>query len=90
MRARIITHYFREGAWLEDGILLKNAHRLSDIPGIPIHGRFDMEAPLVTAWELARAWPGVELVVLPKAAHSTGNVDIAGAIVSATNEFRDL
>ncbi|MBW9055813.1 prolyl aminopeptidase [Rhizobium mesosinicum] len=89
-RARIIPHYFREGAWLEDGILLKNAPSLAGIPGILIHGRFDMEAPLVTAWELARAWPGVELVVLPKAAHSTANTDIAAAIVAATNRFRDL
>lgn len=89
-RARIITHYFREGAWLEDGILLKNAGRLAGIPGILIHGRFDIEAPLVTAWELARAWPGAELIVLPKAAHSTANADISAAIVAATNRFRDL
>jgi proline iminopeptidase len=89
-RARIITHYFREGAWLEDGILLKNADRLAHIPAILIHGRFDIEAPLVTAWELARAWPGAELVVLPNAAHSTANADIAAAIVAATNRFRDL
>jgi proline iminopeptidase len=89
-RARIITHYFREGAWLEDGILLKNADRLAGIPGFLIHGRFDIEAPLVTAWELARAWPGAEFIVLPKAAHSTANADIAAAIVAATNRFRDL
>ncbi len=89
-RARIITHYFRQGAWLEDGILLKNADRLAGIPGFLIHGRFDIEAPLVTAWELARAWPGAELIVLPKAAHSTENADIAAAIVAATNRFRDL
>jgi proline iminopeptidase len=89
-RARIITHYFREGAWLEDGTLLENAGRLAGIPGLLIHGRFDIEAPLVTAWELARAWPGAELIVLPKAAHSTANADIAAAIVAATNRFRDL
>jgi proline iminopeptidase len=89
-RARIITHYFRAGAWLEDGVLLKNAGRLAGIPGILIHGRFDIEAPLVTAWELARAWPGCELIVLPKAAHSTANADIAAAIVAATDRFRDL
>ncbi len=89
-RARIITHYFREGAWLKDGTLLENAGRLAGIPGLLIHGRFDIEAPLVTAWELARAWPGAELIVLPKAAHSTANADIAAAIVTATNRFRDL
>ncbi|WP_454849532.1 prolyl aminopeptidase [Rhizobium binxianense] len=88
-RARIITHYFRHGAWLEDGALLKNAGRLAGIPGILLHGRFDIEAPLTTAWELARAWPESELVILPRAAHSTANPDMSDAIVAATDRFRD-
>ncbi len=57
-RARIITHYFRHHAWLEDGILLRNASALAGIPGVMVQGRLDLEAPLVTAWELAQAWPG--------------------------------
>lgn len=88
-RARIITHYFHHSAWLADGELLRNAGRLAGIPGIMIHGRLDLEAPLVTAWELARAWPDAELVVLQSAAHSTAHPDISGAIVTATNKFRD-
>ncbi|ARO30277.1 proline iminopeptidase 1 [Rhizobium sp. NXC14] len=89
-RARIITHYFVNGAWLEDGMLLKNAARLADIPGILLQGRFDIEAPLVTAWELARAWPQSELVILPHASHSTAGPDMSAAIVAATDRFRDL
>ncbi|MDO3436026.1 prolyl aminopeptidase [Rhizobium sp. CBN3] len=88
-RARIITHYFVNGAWLEDGVLLKNAARLAGIPGILLQGRFDIEAPLVTAWELARAWPQSELVILPRASHSTANPDMSAAIVAATDRFRD-
>ncbi len=89
-RARIITHYFSNGAWLEDAQLLKNATRLTGIPGILLQGRFDIEAPLVTAWELARAWPQSELSILPHAAHSTGNPDMSAAIVAATDRFRDF
>ncbi|TCA27741.1 prolyl aminopeptidase [Rhizobium leguminosarum bv. viciae] len=88
-RARIIAHYFSNGAWLEDAQLLKNATRLTGIPGILLQGRFDIEAPLVTAWELARAWPRSELSILPHAAHSTANPDMSAAIVAATDRFRD-
>ena len=55
--ARIVTHYFAHDAWLEDGALLRHTDRLRGIPGVMIHGRFDLGGPLVTAWELAQAWP---------------------------------
>ncbi len=89
-RARIITHYFIHGAWLEDGQLLKNAARLTGIPAVLLQGRLDIEAPLVTAWELARAWPQSELKILPHAAHSTENPDMSAAIVAATDRFRNF
>ncbi|MBB2751147.1 UNVERIFIED_ORG: proline iminopeptidase [Rhizobium aethiopicum] len=89
-RARIITHYFVNDAWLEDGQLLNNAGRLTGIPAILLQGRLDIEAPLVTAWELARAWPQSELQILPYAAHSTANPDMSAAIVAATDQFRDF
>lgn len=66
---RICAHYFSHGAWLEEGVLLRGAHRLAGIPGVLIHGRLDMGSPLVTAWELHRAWPGSELVVVDDAGH---------------------
>ncbi|MGO8654351.1 alpha/beta fold hydrolase, partial [Rhizobium ruizarguesonis] len=72
-----------------DAQLLKNATRLTGIPGILLQGRFDIEAPLVTAWELARAWPQSELSILPHAAHSTANPNMSAAIVAATDRFRD-
>ena len=58
---RICVHYLAHGAWLEEGELLREAHRLAGIPGVLIHGRLDLSCPLDTAWELARAWPDAEL-----------------------------
>ncbi|KMO93561.1 prolyl aminopeptidase [Streptomyces roseus] len=69
---RICSHYFSHGAWLEEGALLRDAGRLAGIPGVLIHGRLDMAGPLGTAWELARAWPGAELVVVEDAGHLGG------------------
>jgi proline iminopeptidase len=70
---RICAHYFSNGAWLEEGELLRNADRLAGIPGVLMHGRFDLGSPLGTAWELAQAWPGAELVVIADSGHMGSN-----------------
>ncbi len=67
---RICAHYFSNGAWLQEGALLREAHRLAGIPGVLIHGRLDMGSPLATAWELARAWPEAELVIVGDSGHT--------------------
>jgi len=85
--ARIVTHYFRHNAWLEDGILLRNAYHLKDIPGILIHGRLDLGSPLDNAWELSRAWPGSELIVVHDAGHETRAPGMRESILAAIGQF---
>jgi proline iminopeptidase len=85
--ARIVTHYFRHNAWLEDGILLQNVGALAGIPGVMVQGRLDLGGPLVTAWELAQAWPGSELVVVSGAGHSSGDPGMSEAVIAATDRF---
>lgn len=85
--ARIVTHVFRHRAWLEDGQLLREAHRLAGVPGVLVHGRLDLEAPLATAWALARAWPGAELVVIDGAGHETTTPGVTEAILAAIDRF---
>jgi len=86
-RARIVTHYFRHDAWLEDGILLREADALDGIPGVMVHGRLDLGSPLVTAWELARAWPDAELVIVGGAGHSAADPGMGEAAIAATDRF---
>ncbi|MFG2640865.1 prolyl aminopeptidase [Streptomyces sp. NPDC048370] len=83
---RICAHYFAHGAWLEEGALLRDAHRLAGIPGVLIHGRLDMAGPLDTAWELARAWPDAELHVVERAGHLGGG-ETRALILSALERF---
>ena len=85
--ARLVTHYWRNGAWLEDGVLIAEAGRLADLPGILIHGRLDLGGPMVTAWRLHRNWPGSELVVVETAGHDTGDPGMNACIVAATDRF---
>jgi proline iminopeptidase len=67
---RICTHYFAHDAFLDDGVLIRDAGRLAGIPGVLIHGRGDLGGPMITAWELARAWPDAELVVIEDSGHT--------------------
>jgi proline iminopeptidase len=84
--ARIVTHYAKHYAWLEDGVLLRNATALVETPGVLINGRFDFQAPIANAWALKEAWPSAELVIVDDAGHGTsGGID--GAIVQATQRF---
>jgi proline iminopeptidase len=84
---RICTHYFAHHAWLDDGQLLDDAHRLAGIPGVLIHGRLDLSAPLLTAWELARAWPDAQLKIVDDSGH-TGSPAMADAIAEAISGWR--
>jgi proline iminopeptidase len=85
--ARLVTHYVRHDGFLEDGILLRNADSLAGIPGILLNGRLDLQAPIATAWELSRAWPGAELIVVDDAGHDADNPRITQELIRATDHF---
>jgi proline iminopeptidase len=85
--ARMVTHYWRHDAWLEDGVLLREIGRLAGIPAVLIHGRLDFGSPLVTAWQLARNWPGSDLVVLNEAGHDARDPGMSESLVAATDRF---
>jgi len=67
---RICAHYFAHGGFLEDGVLIREAGRLAGIPGVLIHGRNDLGGGAYTPWELARGWPGAELVIVGDSGHT--------------------
>lgn len=83
---RICTHYFANNAWLSDGQLLRDAHKLAGIPGVLIHGRLDLSGPLQTAWQLAQAWPDAELHVIDDSGH-TGSPTMQATILDAIARF---
>ncbi len=85
--ARIVTHYVHHNAWLEDGILLRGADALADIPGVMVNGRFDFQAPIGWAWELHRVWPRAKLVIVDDAEHDASNAGITRELIRATDAF---
>jgi proline iminopeptidase len=85
--ARLVTHYWRYAAWLDDGILLRDAGRLARIPAVLIHGRIDLSSPMDIPWRLAQRWPGSELVIVDETGHGIGERGMAAAVIAATDRF---
>ena len=86
--ARIENHYFVNGGFFEVGDqLLRDAHRIADIPGVIVHGRYDVVCPIQNAWELHKAWPQSELMISPTSGHSGFEAENIDALVRATDRF---
>jgi proline iminopeptidase len=85
--ARIECHYFIHNSFLEPNQILNNAHRLANIPGIIIHGRYDVVCPVDNAYSLSTVWPRAELQVIADAGHAASEPGIVDALVSATRDF---
>jgi proline iminopeptidase len=86
--AKLALHYFTHDGWLDDEQLIRDAGKLTGIPGRIIQGRYDVVTPPVTAWELHRAWPDSALNILPKAGHAVTDYGVLDALLDATDEFR--
>ena len=85
--ARIENHYFVNRGWMDEGQLIRDAGRLCDIPGVIIQGRYDVCTPPMTAWDLHRAWPEAEFMMVPDAGHAFDEPGILAALISATDRF---
>lgn len=87
--ARIENHYFVHAGWLEEGQLLRDAHKLKDIPGVIIHGRYDMPCPAKYAWALHKAWPKADFHLIEGAGHAYLEPGILDQLIRATDRFAD-
>ncbi|MNN49030.1 Proline iminopeptidase [compost metagenome] len=85
--ARIECHYFVNNAFLEENQLLRDMHKIAHIPGVIVHGRYDVVCPLDNAWALHQAWPNSELSIIRDAGHAAGELGITDALVRATGQI---
>lgn len=70
--ARLVTHYWRAAAFLEEEQLIRDVPLLEGIPGVLIHGRLDVSGPLEVAWRLHQRWATSELQIIDDAGHGGG------------------
>ncbi|MBA2352695.1 MAG: prolyl aminopeptidase [Burkholderiales bacterium] len=88
--SRIEAHYFSHDIFLPDNALLQNVDKLRGIPATIVQGRYDAVCPIVSAFDLTRAWPEAEYIIVPDAGHSAWEPGISVDLVSATEHFKRL
>jgi proline iminopeptidase len=87
--ARIECHYFVHNAFFAaDDWLIEHVDAIRGIPGVIVQGRYDVVCPAKSAWDLHKAWPEAELVIVPDAGHHALEPGIVDALVTATDRFR--
>jgi len=86
--ARIENHYFVHSGFFDaDDQLLRDTPRIAHIPGVIVHGRYDVVCPVQNAWDLHQAWPKADLVITPASGHSAFELENVDALVTATDRF---
>lgn len=85
--AAIETHYFINNLFIEENEILNNMKKIAHIPGVIIHGRYDMVCPLDNSYALSQVWPEAKLEIIRHAGHAASEPAIACALVHATNEL---
>lgn len=90
--ARIENHYFINEGFMRQGQLLEkqSIDKIRHIPCIVVQGRYDVVCPATTAWALKKAWPEIELQIVPDAGHSSAEPGTSKRLVEATDKFADL
>ena len=85
--ARIENHYMANLGWFEPGQLLRGVDKLRGIPGVIVQGRHDCCTPPKAAWALKKAWPEVELNIVPDGGHLFNEPGILDGLIRATDRF---
>jgi len=67
--SRLVTHYWGNAGFLEDGQLCRDAGKLAGIPTFLAHGRRDISAPANIPVTLAKSIPGTELFIAETEGH---------------------
>lgn len=88
--ARIECHYFNNDSFLRKEQLLKDAYKLENIPGVIVHGRYDIVCPIEQAFALHQAWPSAEFIIAQQSGHSATEPEIVDALIRATQKFGQL
>ena len=88
--ARLECHYFVNNCFIEENQILDNMKAIKDIPGIIIHGRYDMITPVDNSYKLERAWKKSELDIVRDAGHASSEPALTDALIKAMEKMAKL
>lgn len=82
--ARLECHYFLNNSFLAPNQIMDNISKIQHIPGIILHGRYDMNCALENAWVLHHAWPNASLEIIRNAGHASSEPGMTNGLILAT------
>jgi proline iminopeptidase len=86
--ARIENHYFYNNSFFpSDNWILENSYKFAHIPGVIVQGRYDMPCPPISAYELHKAWPKAQFLLIEEAGHSLSEKGISDALLGAVDQI---
>ncbi|KAG8368575.1 hypothetical protein BUALT_Bualt15G0059800 [Buddleja alternifolia] len=89
--ARIENHYFvNKGFFPSDSFLLDNIEKIKHIKTVIVQGRYDVCCPMMSAWDLHKAWPEADFRVVADAGHSANEPGISRELVAATEKMKHI
>ena len=88
--ARLEAHYFAHRCFLAPNQLLGDLYRVRHLPASIVQARYDMVCPIMSADELARAWPSARYVIVPDAGHSVWEPPVRSMVMREVERFKQL
>ncbi len=88
-QARIEMHYAHHRYFLQENEILNHAAQLPRVPTVLIHGRRDLTCPLSASWDLHRALPASELIIVPEAGHLAGEPAMTRTLVQVATHVAE-
>jgi proline iminopeptidase len=89
--ALLECYYYKNQAFTTPAKLLNGAKtKLKHIPGIIVHGRFDLICSPENSWILHQHWPNSRLYIAPKSGHGMFDKPAAKAILRSFEFLYDL
>lgn len=85
--ALLECHYYRNHAFVKDKYIYKNAHKLKNIPGFIIHGRFDIICSPENSYKLHKLWKKSKLMINDLSGHGVNDKGNAKALLKAYKYF---
>ncbi len=81
------THFIRNKFFIEDNYILNNVHKISQIPGYIVQGRYDLICPPINAFRLSQDWKNSKIKFVNTAGHSSSDDGIMDNLFTALKEI---
>lgn len=88
--AKFFTNYALNKCFIAENQIMNDLHKISHLPAIIVHGRYDIVCKVKNAYKLHKNWDGSELFIIQDAGHASTEPGIAKILVYATEKMREI